>query len=55
MVPYYKNLVGNPLENPDPTHNLLFKQEKYVQMNAVNPSIGRDLFHNNTRVQLRNT
>lgn len=53
--PLYKNLVGNPLENPDPTHNLLFKQEKYVQMNAVNPSIGRDLFHNNTRVQLRNT
>jgi len=53
--PLYKNLVGNPLENPDPTHNLLFKQEKYVQMNTVNPSIGRDLFHNNTRVQLRNT
>lgn len=52
--PLYKNLVGNPLECPDPKHNLLFKQNTYVQANSVDPSIGRDIFHNNTRVQLRN-
>jgi len=53
--PLYKNQVGNPLEKPDPKHNLLFKQNTYVQTNSVDPSIGRDIFHNNTRVQLRNT
>lgn len=53
--PLYNNQVGNPLEKPDPKHNLLFKQNTYVQANSVDPSIGRDIFHNNTRVQLRNT
>ena len=46
--PLYNNQVGNPLEKPDPKHNLLFKQNTYVQTNGVDPSIGRDIFHNNT-------
>jgi hypothetical protein len=53
--PLYNNVVGNPLETPDPKHNLLFKKNTYVQSNSIDPSIGRDIFHNNTRVQLRNT
>ena len=54
--PLYNNTVGNPLDIADSKHQLLFKKDKYVQsVSNLDPSIGKDLFHNNTRVQLRNT
>jgi len=54
--PLYNNMVGNPLDIADSTHHLLFKKEEYVQsVSNLHPSIGKDIFHNNTRVQLRNT
>jgi len=54
--PLYNNTVGNPLDVPDSKHHLLFKKDEYRQsVSNIDPSIGKDLFHNNTRVQLRNT
>jgi len=54
--PLYSNAVGNPLEVRDQKHHLLFKKDEYRQtVSNVDPSIGKDIFHNNTRVQLRNT
>jgi len=54
--PLYNNAVGNPLEVRDQKHHLLFKKDEYRQtVSNVDPSIGKDIFHNNTRVQLRNT
>lgn len=54
--PLYNNIVGNPLEMPDSKHHLLFKKDRYRDPDSnIDPSIGKDLFHNNTRVQLRNT
>jgi len=54
--PLYNNTVGNPSDVPDSKHQLLFKKEQYSQnVSNIDPSIGKDLFHNNTRVQLRNT
>lgn len=54
--PLYNNLVGNPLDVADSRHYLLFKKETYQQSASnIHPTIGKDIFHNNTRVQLRNT
>ena len=51
--PLYNNTVGNPSDVPDSKHQLLFKKEQYSQnVSNIDPSIGKDLFHNNTRVQL---
>jgi hypothetical protein len=54
--PLYNNAVGNPLDIADSKHQLLFKKYEYAQsVSNIHPSIGKDIFHNNTRVQLRNT
>lgn len=54
--PLYNNVVGNPYDIPDSKHHLLFKKDEHRQsVSNIDPSIGKDLFHNNTRVQLRNT
>lgn len=53
---YHTAVYGRREEN---THPLLFKQETfYTKMPDIltnGSNIGRDLFHNNTRTQLRNT
>lgn len=51
--PLYKHNVGNPMEIPDSKHHLLFKNETYIQQRSLDDRIGKDTFHNNTRVQLR--
>jgi hypothetical protein len=54
--PLYNNTVGNPFDIADSRHNLLFKKDEFIQnVSNIHPSIGKDIFHNNTRVQLRNT
>ena len=54
--PLYNNVVGNLQDVPDSKHHLLFKKDNYRQsVSNIDPSIGKDIFHNNTRVQLRNT
>jgi|AntAceMinimDraft_5_1070358.scaffolds.fasta_scaffold04418_2 hypothetical protein len=53
----YNVHVGNILEAPDPKHHLLFERGTFSQATHENihPRIGGDTFHNNTRVQLRDT
>jgi hypothetical protein len=54
--PLYNNTVGNPFDVADSKHHLLFKKDEFIQsVSNIHPSIGKDIFHNNTRVQLRNT
>lgn len=53
----YNVQVGNAMEAPDPKHHLLFERSTFSQATHenINPRIGGDTFHNNTRVQLRDT
>jgi hypothetical protein len=53
----YNVQVGNVMEAPDSKHHLLFERGTFSQATHENihPRIGGDTFHNNTRVQLRDT
>lgn len=55
----YRVIIRNPMDDAPPAeHALLFQQyafDKYVHPNTMNPAIGRNIFYNHTRTQLRNT
>jgi hypothetical protein len=55
----YKVIVGNPMDNAPPAERaLLFQKftfDKHVHQNVMNQEIGRNIFYNHTRTQLRNT
>jgi len=53
----YNVSVGNLLDVPDSKHKLLFERTVLSQAphDNLHPRIGGDTFHNNTRVQLRDT
>jgi len=51
---YNTTYLTPPIQTTKMTNELLFKQEKFAPFNPNMCNIGKDIFNNNTRVQVKN-